>query len=386
MKQLLLLGLVLLLAGCAAKRSAKAPAPVPQPRPAVNPTEMQAAESIRKSAAILQYLLQTPQNAVPDAILNRTHCIVVAPNPGDIGVASCRRSAEPDQWGPPAVFKISPPFKDVGPSDRLILVLSNRATDALTCSSLKLTVPFSVAAGLTVRQTPTVTDADLAHDAVTYRLRRGILMGAQVAATTVVFDQPLNDALYQRSVTPEVLMAASSVPIKGGKNFLTVTSSYFNAITPVGIIIHHTAIVPASHKVPKNEREVDEYHAQRGFAIVCFGHVYHVAYHYLIFPDGRIQPGRPERCEGAHARGYNGYLGISLVGDFSSEDNPDGHKGLRQPTHAQIRSLMLLLTRLRRHYRIPVQRILRHADISPTACPGDRLPYKQILAALERSR
>src|SRR5207253_3068603 len=109
-----------------------------------------------------------------------------------------------------------------------------------------------------------------------------------------------------------------------------------------------------------------------------------VAYHYLILPDGAVKAGRPERCQGAHTRGYNSYLGIALVGDFSTKDNPKGKKGQVLPTAAQMRSLLELTRRLRERYRIPLHRILRHSDISNTYCPGDRFLFSRFLADLEQ--
>jgi N-acetyl-anhydromuramyl-L-alanine amidase AmpD len=101
-------------------------------------------------------------------------------------------------------------------------------------------------------------------------------------------------------------------------------------------------------------------------------------------PNGKVKAGRPERCEGAHAVGYNSYLGISLVGDFSSEDNPTGEKGPTKPSAAQIASLLQLCRRLKTRYNIPLQHIVRHSDISNTKCPGDRFPFRMILDQLQR--
>jgi N-acetyl-anhydromuramyl-L-alanine amidase AmpD len=149
------------------------------------------------------------------------------------------------------------------------------------------------------------------------------------------------------------------------------------------MIIHHSATIPETGKVPTDPRQVDQYHAARGMSITCFGRVYHVAYHFLIEPDGRVVQGRPERCAGAHARGYNSYLGISLVGDFSSADNPDGSRGPERPSAAQMGSLIELCRRLQTQYNIPLQRVLRHSDVSPTRCPGDRFPFAELLRRLQ---
>ena len=140
--------------------------------------------------------------------------------------------------------------------------------------------------------------------------------------------------------------AHSGVVDKTSKKYLGSVVSFFNTITPTGIVIHHTAVIPGEKTAPRKKRDIDKYHQARGFEILCFGSVYHMAYHYLILPNGKVQAGRPERCEGAHAEGYNSYLGISVVGDFSSEDNPTGKKGPTNPSDKQIAALIQLCRRL----------------------------------------
>jgi N-acetyl-anhydromuramyl-L-alanine amidase AmpD len=178
---------------------------------------------------------------------------------------------------------------------------------------------------------------------------------------------------------------ATQVPKQISEQYRSTVLSFFNTIIPTGIVFHHTALIPGEKRVPRRESEIDEYHRERGFEILCSGRVYHVAYHYLIMPNGTVKAGRPERCEGAHAVGYNSYLGISLVGDFSSEDNPTGKKGPIKPSARQIASLVRLCRQLRRRYRMPLQNIVRHGDIANTECPGDRFPFRSILHQLQKA-
>src|SRR5438105_1306295 len=146
--------------------------------------------------------------------------------------------------------------------------------------------------------------------------------------------------------------------------WLTVSAaSQGNTITPVGIVIHHSSVIPGSaiaERLPLNLTSWDEFHKERGFGAFYWGHIYHIGYHYIIFPDGTVRQGRPEHCVGAHAKGFNSYLGIVLIGDFSVKDNRRGDKAPLEPTAEQIRSLTLLCQRLRDRYHIPVSRIVRH--------------------------
>lgn len=165
------------------------------------------------------------------------------------------------------------------------------------------------------------------------------------------------------------LLALSVLLIAGG---MVCVISYRNSITPAGIIVHHAAL-PAKFEGHEVDVEtIDRIHEQRGFGAFYWGRVYHVGYHFIILPDGTIQQGRPEHCRGAHAAGYESYLGISLIGNFSSNSNPNGDRGLKEPTEAQVQALTALVKRLRESYAIPLDHIRRHSDVNPhTECPGD---------------
>jgi hypothetical protein len=226
-----------------------------------------------------------------------------------------------------------------------------------------------------VSTTPVTTQVELTAGMLAYEVAAGVLSGSK--ADGVIRPDP--------ALTPD-----TSDPVRNAarrktiESYLSSVVSFFNTIIATGIVIHHTAVIPGENSAPQSESQVDKYHQARGFEILCFGHVYHVAYHYLIVPSGRVQTGRPERCEGAHAKGYNSYLGISVVGDFSSEDNPTGGKGPMRPSAKQLASLVRLCRRLKDRYNIPLQHIVRHSDISSTTCPGDRFPFTSVLQQLQQ--
>src|SRR5205085_12283766 len=136
-------------------------------------------------------------------------------------------------------------------------------------------------------------------------------------------------------------------------------------------VVHHSAI-PLPINEPGDVDIISELHRKRGFSVFYWGKVYHIGYHYIILPDGTVVAGRPEHCLGAHATGYNSYIGICLIGDFSSEDNPKGERGAKEPTVAQMRALSELTTQLRSRYGIPLDHVVKHHDVDPNAdCPGD---------------
>ena len=154
---------------------------------------------------------------------------------------------------------------------------------------------------------------------------------------------------------------------------------------PLGILIHHSATPFRLKGRMVDAKKIDDMHRQRGFSIVCDGKVYHIGYHYVILPDGRIQPGRPENCPGAHSGSsfYNQrFLGICLVGDFDSHGRWNGRRSPRQPTQAQIESLVKLCTRLMHEYDMPLRNVRRHRDVGQTYCPGDGFPFGRVRALI----
>jgi N-acetylmuramoyl-L-alanine amidase len=331
--------------------------------------------SIGGAARVLDEISKKSQNAVPDAVLNSTKCVVVIPsitggmvNVGAGGVASCREAA--DSWSAPAFVKFNGRGIRAQRTDLLVFVLSDTGVRALRSGELQIGGQKRADAPL-VSTNPVTTQVELTAELFTYESAAGVLSNSE-ASGVIRRDADTSDAVH------------NAVPRKTIEKYLASVVSFFNTITATGIVIHHTAVLPGENTVPRSERDIDKFHLARGLEILCFGRVYHVAYHYLIMPDGSVQAGRPERCEGAHAQGYNSYLGISVVGDFSSEDNPTGKKGPIRPSAKQIASLIQLCRRLQDRYHIPLQHIVRHSDISSTRCPGDRFPFRSVLDHLQR--
>jgi N-acetylmuramoyl-L-alanine amidase len=167
---------------------------------------------------------------------------------------------------------------------------------------------------------------------------------------------------------------------------LFFTVSYLNSITPAGIVIHHSAIAPPLDGTPVDAVMIDRIHKRRGYEIFYWGKFYNIGYHYVILPDGTVQKGRPEHLQGSHAEGYNSYIGICLIGNFSSTENAAGKRGLSAPTEAQINALIELSRSLQQRYGFSRERILRHSDVNAdTKCPGDRFPFQRLLDSLNEA-
>ena len=150
---------------------------------------------------------------------------------------------------------------------------------------------------------------------------------------------------------------------------------------PPGIVLHNSDSPASWHGVALNAARLEAIHAEEhpGWATVCDGKIYHIGYHYVILPSGKIEIGRPENCLGMHARMYNDWIGICVIGAFST----NRHWWPEHPTPAQVRSIVKLCEYLMSKYHIPPELVKRHRDINETYCPGDRFPYFKILAQLK---
>jgi N-acetylmuramoyl-L-alanine amidase-like protein len=213
------------------------------------------------------------------------------------------------------------------------------------------------------------------------------MRGSARPRCTLCIHETWADAMSRRATLSILLIVAAALAGLG----VVAALSRRNTITPIGIVFHHTSWLPSVKgqtlptipRTPSDERTWQEYHGERGFGAFYWGRIYHLGYHYMILPDGTLKRGRPEHCIGAHTKGFNNYLGIVLVGDFSSRDNPDGSKGLPQPTSQQLRTLVSLCRQLQARYHFPVSRIVRHSDLERTLCPGDRFPFQEVLTQLQ---
>ena len=72
---------------------------------------------------------------------------------------------------------------------------------------------------------------------------------------------------------------------------------------PGGIVVHHSAAGPDRQHF-QNAQTIGRDHKRRGLGAWHKGKVYHIAYHYVILPDGTVEKGRPEKCRGGHTRSW----------------------------------------------------------------------------------
>lgn len=119
-------------------------------------------------------------------------------------------------------------------------------------------------------------------------------------------------------------------------------------------IIIHCSATPEGRKV--TVAEIDRWHKQRGFR--------KIGYHYVIYLNGEVHPGRAESETGAHTLGQNARsIGICYVGGVDKQMKA---KDTRTP--AQKIALRELVKKLQAKY--PGTTLHGHREFAKKDCPS----------------
>ena len=90
-----------------------------------------------------------------------------------------------------------------------------------------------------------------------------------------------------------------------------------------------------------------------------------IGYHYVVYLDGSIHPGRPEGLIGAHCAGHNAdSIGVCYIGGVGV----DGKSPKDTRTPAQKAALRQLVATLKSKY--PGAKVFGHRDFARKACPS----------------
>lgn len=120
------------------------------------------------------------------------------------------------------------------------------------------------------------------------------------------------------------------------------------------IIVHCTATPEGKDYTVEDIRR---WHKQQGWS--------DIGYHYVVYRNGHVEPGRNVEVAGAHCTGHNSHsIGVVYVGGVSA----DGKTAKDTRTEQQKEALAKLLTELRVLY--PEAKIYGHRNFANKACPS----------------
>ena len=125
-------------------------------------------------------------------------------------------------------------------------------------------------------------------------------------------------------------------------------------------IILHCAATPEGKAF--TAKDIDRMHRQRGFR--------KIGYHYVIDLDGKVEKGRADNENGAHAIGHNSTaLGICYIGGVAK----DGKTPKDTRTEQQKVALYELVNELMEKYNLTLDDVHGHYEFANKACPSFKM-------------
>ena len=194
-------------------------------------------ERIDSASVILGQIMDAPDKAIPDSIMDGAKCIAIVPsmlkasfifgaNYGK-GIATCRTAAG---WSAPVFFRISGGsfgFQAGGQASDLVLII--RTMDGmqyLLQSKFKLGADASAAAGPVGRDTQAATDLTMRAQILTYSRARGLFLGVSVNGAVVRQDNGATQSFYGKDWTFYSLLNGQVPAPADAQNFLKTVELY----------------------------------------------------------------------------------------------------------------------------------------------------------------
>jgi len=169
------------------------------------------AERVKKAATVFDEVMAAPDNAIPNAILEKAEAIAVFPGTikAGLGVGGhhgkgilSARSREAGAWSNPAFLTLTGGSfgAQIGAEQMdLILVVMNKAgLDNLLRNEFKIGGEASVAGGPVGRQAEASTDIQLKAEILSYSRARGLFAGVSLSGSAIREDEDANQRFYGR--------------------------------------------------------------------------------------------------------------------------------------------------------------------------------------------
>jgi lipid-binding SYLF domain-containing protein len=197
------------------------------------------AERLGQAATVFYEIMQAPDKAIPQELLDRSECVVVIPGVKKgafvVGVEYGRgffacRAKSGQGWSAPGAVRMeggSFGFQIGGSeTDVVMLVMNQRGADRLLSSQFTLGGDASAAAGPVGRSTTARTDAFMTAQILTWSRSRGVFAGLSLTGATLRQDLDSNRALYGKLLENRDIVRGSVPPPPAAKRFLALLSKY----------------------------------------------------------------------------------------------------------------------------------------------------------------
>lgn len=209
----------------------------------VSGAKAEAHDRLRDSGNVLNELMGTPDQAIPEKVLGDAKCVAVVPSMvkgGFVigarhgrGVATCRTG---NGWSAPAFFTITGgswgPQIGVEAVDLVMLFMNDQGMKNLLSSKFNIGGDASVAAGPVGRDASASTDASMQAGILTYSRSRGLFAGLTLNGAGVQVDNESQDAFYGKNVEfANVLTGKVTAPAAANTFLASVRQNFREART-----------------------------------------------------------------------------------------------------------------------------------------------------------
>lgn len=225
-------------AGCSGKQVHNSDRPDQAAKSEVSQDRQEALDRLNDSARILDELMNTPENAVPEWVLSKAQCIMVVPSMikgGFVvggrhgrGAATCRQGG---RWSAPQMVTITGGSwgAQIGAAavDLVLVFVGNKGAQDLLANNVKIQGDLTAAAGPFGRTAQAATDLSVKAEILAYSKARGLFAGAELGGASVRSDDDSNRALYGRVTTSEEVLTGKVQAPAGSDTFLASVRKNF---------------------------------------------------------------------------------------------------------------------------------------------------------------
>lgn len=184
-----------------------------------------APDRLQAAAAALKEVMDVPDKAIPQELLNKAQCVVIVPDlkKGAFivgakygrGFVSCRKKGGVG-WSAPGSVRVeggSVGFQIGGSEmDVFMLVMNERGAERLLRNKFTLGGDATVAAGPVGRTAEAQTDARLTAEILTWSRSRGLFAGIALNGATLREDEEWNRDLYGKTLKNRDIVLNDAAP------------------------------------------------------------------------------------------------------------------------------------------------------------------------------
>ena len=192
-------------------------------------------ERLKLSTDVLTALMATPDNGIPEEVLDNAKCMIVVPHlikGGFIfggkhgrGIATCRTSSG---WSAPAFVSVGGGSwgLQIGVEgvDLVMLIMNEQGTQHLLSSKFKISGEGSAAAGPVGRHASVGTDWKLNTEMLTYSRAKGVFAGLTLEGAVVQQDDDSTRAIYHKKLPFRTVLSGKTATPEVATAFMRAVS------------------------------------------------------------------------------------------------------------------------------------------------------------------